>query len=186
MKFAQKLRYEVALRVIGQDLAALLIDSLEIIVEGDDFVVNGIRIAYAAEIPREHKKTLWRKMLSIGRPSAEIRHKSIRESFGRRYTLEDIKRLDETAKSRRNDTAKIQDVLTLAASLRTIGRMVDSGSGRLIKLVKNQDTFALEYEDSNGVPHKDEHSALSLHRSQQTGVALRDTKEKDPWSGADR
>ena len=81
--------------MIGQDLATLLIDSLKIIVEGEDFVVNGIRIAYAPEAPRERKENFWRKMVSIGRPSNEIRHGPIREPFARRYSREDIKHLDE-------------------------------------------------------------------------------------------
>jgi hypothetical protein len=188
MRFVQKtIRCEVALRVIGQDLGTFLIDSLEITVEGEDFAVKGLCFAYTADAPTENREKRWQKLFSIDRRGGEIRHKSIRQPFIRKYTPEDIKRLDETAKERRVDIPQIQGVSTLAHSLRTIGRVVDSSGGRLIKLVKSQDNVTLEYADANGVSHKEEQSSYSLYRKQHSEVSLRETKkEKDLWSGRDR
>lgn len=181
----QKISYEITLHVIGQDLVTLLIDSLEITADGEDFVVKGVRITSTAEAPQEDREKSWLKLFSFGRRSDEIRYKIIHEPFFRRYTPEDIKRLDKIAKSRRIDRAEMQDVLTLAEALRTLGRAVDSGGGQLVRLVKNGDKFALEHKDANGLTHKDEHTTLSLHRSRQTGMDLQQTKEKDPWLGVD-
>jgi hypothetical protein len=172
VNFVQKIRHEVALRVIGQDLAAFVITSLEITLEGEDFVANGVRIARAPEAP------------SILPGYNGIRYELTREPFSRKYTPDDVKNLDEIGKSRRTGIPgmQIQDALTLDQSLRIIGRMVDSSGGRLIKLVKNQYNFALEYQDADGGVHKDEHSSSALSRS-LTEESLREMRKKeDPWS----
>jgi hypothetical protein len=184
VRLVQNIRHEVALRVIGQDLATFVIDSLEITLEGEDFVTKGVRIAHAAEAPRENGEKPWAKLLSTDRRGNGIRYELTREPFSRKYTPDDVKNLDEIGKSRRKGTPEmqIQHVLTLDQSLRIIGRMVDSSGGRLIKLVKNQDNFALEYQDADGVVHKDEHSSLLLARN-LTEESLREMRKKeDPWS----
>lgn len=187
MRLALETSYEVALRAIGQDLATLFVDLLEITIEGDEFAIRGVRVGQSAKAGREGREKLWHRILSMGRRRSGVQHASIREPFVRKYSQREIQRLDENTKLHRSDTPKMQDVSTLADSLRALGRMVDSRRGRLIRLQKNREDFALEYEDVDGVVHKDAHSTFSLHRSQQAGVSLRDPKkEKDPWSGRSR
>ncbi len=168
LKLDQAIRHEVALRVIGQDLATVVINSLEITLEGEDFVTNGVRLARAPEAP------------SFLPGDNGIRYELTREPFSQKYTPDDVKNLDELGKSRRGTLRmQVQHALTLDQSLRIIGRMVDSSGGRLIKLVKNQDSFALEYQDADGVVHKDEHSNLELSRN-LTEESLREMRKENP------
>jgi len=167
-ELAQAIRHEVALRVIGQDLAAYVINALEVTLDGEDFVTNGVRIARPAEAP------------SFLPGDNGIRYELAREPFSRKYTPDDVKNLDEIGKSRRGTPGlQLQHVLTLDQALRLIGRMVDSSGGRLIKLVKNQDSFALEYRDADGGVHKDEHSSSSLSRN-LTEESLREMRQENP------
>jgi hypothetical protein len=167
-ELAQASRHEVALRVIGQDLAAWVISALEITLEGEDFVTNGIRIARPAEAP------------SFLPGDNGIRYELTREPFSRKYTPDDVKNLDEIGKSRRGTPGfQLQHVLTLDRALRLIGRMVDSTGGRLIKLVKNQNSFALEYRDAAGLVHNEEYSSSALSMS-LTDESLREMREEKP------
>jgi hypothetical protein len=149
------LTYAVALRAIGQDLADLLIQSLEITVRGDDvFIAQGYRIAAA-------------------------------EPFERSYTLADIVRLDERGAARQTDDPKTPDASTLAEALRTVGRAVDNKRGRLVKLAKYPRKIEFEYEDENGRVQKEELHGLSVYKSQQDAVSLRSGKERaDVWKNS--
>ncbi len=110
--------YEVALRTVGQDLAALLIESLEITFEGNAFVAQGFGLA-----ARRGERT--------GKEPA-------RESFARRYSAEDIRRLHKLGRKRQTGAVNTPDASSLAESLRTIGRALDSSRGQLIKLSKGE------------------------------------------------
>ncbi|HEY2990171.1 MAG TPA: hypothetical protein VGL11_20830 [Candidatus Binatia bacterium] len=149
------LTYAVALRAIGQDLADLLIQSLEITVQGDDvFIAQGYRIARA-------------------------------EPFERSYTLADLIRLDERGAARQTDDPKTPDASTLAEALRTVGRAVDNKQGRLVKLAKDQRKIKFEYEDENGRVRKEEFHSLLVYQGQQEGLSLRSGKERaDVWKNS--
>jgi len=150
----------IALRAIGLDLAALLIESLEITVEGNAFVAQGFGIA-AGRGERTGKEPA-------------------RESFARRYSAEDIKRLDELGMAQQTKVVKTSDASSLAESLRTIGRALDSSRGQLIKLSKGERQFTLVYKDEKGQAQRQECLGLSLYKSQQEAVSLRG-KKKDIW-----
>lgn len=152
--------YEVALRAVGQDLAALLIESLEITVEGNAFVAQGFGIA-AGRGERTGKEPA-------------------RESFARRYSAEDIRRLHELGRKRQTGAVNTPDASSLAESLRTIGRALDSSRGQLIKLSKGERQFTLVYKDEKGQAQRQEYLGLSVYKSQQEGLSLRD-KKKDIW-----
>jgi hypothetical protein len=152
--------YEVALRTVGQDLAALLIESLEITVEGNAFVAQGFGIA-AGRGERTGKEPA-------------------RESFARRYSAEDIKRLDELGMAQQTKVVKTPDATSLPESLRTIGRVVDSKRGSLVNISKDQRKITFAYKDENGQLQKEDLYSLSLYKGQQEGLSLRG-KKKDAW-----
>lgn len=168
--------YEVALRAIGQDLAALLIESLEITVEDSDFVAQGI--AYSDASSSAGAKGFSRKAKQSA--VTEQPRESLREPFARRYSAEDIKRLDELGLARQTSAVKTPDPSSLPESLRNIGRALDFKRGRLVKLFKDGHKFTLVYEDENGHARREKHYSLSLYKSQQEGLSLRG-KKKDVW-----
>lgn len=158
------IQYQVALRCIGQDLTPLLLESLEISLEDRDFVAQGLRIVSTGQGGR-------------AQPT------SSREAFTRRYAPEEIKRLDELGASRKTGVQSTPDAASLSESLRTVGRMVDSKKGRLIKLSKEQSKITFVYEDENGQAHREDIYSLSVYKGQQEGLSERGTKGEDVWDG---
>jgi hypothetical protein len=133
-----------------------LIESLEITFEDGVFRARGVCFAVGKE--------------------------SSREPFKRSYTPADIHRLDELGSARQTGIPGTPDASSLAESLRTVGRVVDERSGRLIKLVKHERKIAFEYEDGNGELQKQDHYSLSNYKGQQEGMSQRGTKTKeDIW-----
>jgi hypothetical protein len=156
------IQYQVALRCIGQDLTPLVIESLEITLEDRDFVAQGLRIVAATG-----------QGGSAQQPS--------REAFTRRYAPEEIKRLDELSASQKTGVQSTPDAVSLSESLRTVGRMVDSKKGRLIKLSKEQSKITFAYEDENGQAHREDLYSLSVYKGQQEGLSERGTNAEDVW-----
>jgi hypothetical protein len=104
------------------------------------------------------------------------------QPFARKYSAEDVQRLDEMGAMRQKGVLRTPDATSLAESLRTVGKMVDDRKGRLIKLAKDQRKITFEYEDENGDVQQEELYSLSIYKSQQEGLSLRGTrKKKDVW-----
>jgi hypothetical protein len=147
--------YQAALRCIGQDLTAVLLEHLEITVQGREFIVQG----------------------SLAGPGGE--------ALVRRYTPEKIKELDDVGDLRKTGAATTPDVSSLSESLRTVGRIVDSKKGRLIQLTKKQNKVIFVYEDESGQAHREELYSLSIYQAQQEGLMDRGRKTgADVWEEA--
>ncbi len=172
--------FAVALRAIGQDLAPLVIESLEIKFEEQTFTARGRCITYAAEAAPGSDGVMSKAWQSLtGRSARE--QKAALESFTRQYSPENIRRLDELGASHQTGGGKIPDPSSLAESLRTIGRTVDSKNGRLVKLFKGERNVVFIYEDADGT-HTEELYSLALYKSQQEALALRGKiKKPDIW-----
>jgi hypothetical protein len=153
-------KYETALRVIGQDLTPLLLQSVEITVENNAFVAQGAAPA-------------------AGR-GANAQKEPARQPFVRRYSAQDIQRLNEQGRRAQAGGAKTPDASSLAESLRTIGRALDLERRRLVQVVKDGHKFTVVYEDEKGEAHRDECYSLSLYKGQQDGLSRRG-KKKDIW-----
>jgi len=145
------IQYQVALRCIGQDLTPVLLEHLEITVQDRDFIAEGRLIGPGGE------------------------------ALARRYTPEKIKELDDLGDMCKTGVEATPDVSSLSESLRTVGRMVDSKRGRLIKLTKEQIKITYVYEDENGQAHKEELYSLSIYKGQQEALTERGRKAADVW-----
>ena len=154
------IKYETALRVIGQDLTPLMVESVELTIEDNTFVAHGSGLA-------------------AGR-GAKAEKESARRSFVRRYNAQDIQRRNELGRRAQTGVAKTPDASSLAESLRTIGRALDLQHGRLVKVVKDGHKFTVVYQDEKGEAHRDECYSLSLYKGQQDGLSRR-RKKKDTW-----
>lgn len=186
------IQYEIALRAIGQDLANWALESLEITLEGDVFVVHGYRVtsrtATSFETGGGVFERAWQKIRLHGEARDKPRQESFREAFSQKYTPDDITRLERIGMARRSAVPTVPKVSSLAETLRSVGRVLDSKEGQLVSLIKDRNKIDYEYKDSNGVAHREEQGRSLLYRIQQAGIFLRGKKKKtkDPWEGMDR
>ena len=168
------LKYAVALRAIGQDLAGLLIESLEITIEGKAFVVKGNCIA-AAQPKSKSIEVLQKLGRRLGRMTSwsSSPDESSRGAFARRYTAEEIQVLDMLGSARQTGVLKTPDPSSGAETLRTVGRVVDARNGRLLKLSKDQRKITFAYHDEKGRLHKEDIYSLTLYQTQRAALSLR-------------
>jgi hypothetical protein len=196
MKFAQSFKilsstspgaYARALRAIGQDLADLFPESVEIQIFGEQFIVRGqcTQDRLAAKQPKPERKglkdfcadMLARDVLTLTRQA-----KWGTVQFERTYSPEDINRIDEIGMRRRFGVGKIPDIRSLAEMLRTIGRLVDGQAGELTKIHKDARRIVFEYSDGAGRSHNELTSILDLHKLQKSFYEKRSAPVGlDPW-----
>jgi hypothetical protein len=179
--------YEMALRAIGQDLATLVVDSLEIVPDSEAFIARGHCVAFRSGTA-EDNRNLWKKTWEeLWASKHRMRSReSVLEPFLRSYGPEDIRRLDDIGRLRRGHAAILPKASDLADMLRTIGRIVDLSGGRFIKLNRTRDRSGFEYQDAHGALHREEFVRSELFRAQLEGIVLRgSTNKKDPWEQRD-
>jgi len=144
--------YEVALRAVGQDLAALLIESLEINREDKILVARGRSISYAPEgIPKSTEgfaRKAWQSL--TGRRGARENKEPLLEPFERKYSPEISTGWMSWARHGKAAPQTPGTLSSLAEALRTVGRTVDSKGGSLVRLTKGERSITFVYEDGNG------------------------------------
>jgi hypothetical protein len=162
--------YARALRVIGQDLAPLVPETLAIELNGENFVAHGqcakSRASGQNPNPWVSVKKLINKVSDIIRvPNLEPDLELV--PFRRVYNQDDIDRLDAQASSTRGYDSGMPDIYSLGERLRTIGKVIDAHNGRVIKIIKNLHEVNFEYHDSEGRAHKEALSNTALYQLQQ-------------------
>jgi hypothetical protein len=168
--------YARALRVIGQDLAALLPENLAIELSDDNFVANGFCAKSRME---EHAASSWMGVKKlVDRVSDIIRvpnHEPDLEfvSFTRTYSVHDIDRLEHQKSNQRGDNVGMPDIYSLGERLRTIGKVIDAQNGRVVKIFKDLHQIIFEYQDAEGNARKEELSNTELYQLQQRYAAGR-------------
>lgn len=170
--------YARALRAIGQDLTELHPEDLEIQVTGAEFVATGVGLAQPAQEQAKRGNTVqaaWKRLIgketSHSGPAAPLQ----RQRFTRKYTLDDINRVEENHLPARANPNGKPDIYSLGERLRTVGRIVDSCHGTLLRIVKENNSVTFEYRDKDGIDHKEEFSNLALYKYQQRYYAERGT-----------
>jgi len=179
--------YARALRAIGQDLTKLVPHSLELEVVDNDFIVRGQRRAAQSRPAENTNPGVWHRLQN------KVGHREPHQSaplllkFERKYTPDDVTRLDEAGAPRRRGPEKPPDISGLAEKLRMIGRIVNAKSGRLTKVIDDMDSVTVEYRDEQGNLHSEKYSMLALYKIQQNYYGERGTFEPvDLWRGFDR
>jgi len=179
--------YAPALRAIGQDLAELIPESVEIQVYGERFVVRG-QCAKDRPATREGKpqrkglKDFCADLLSRDVSTLSRRAKSGTVPFERTYFPQDVHRIDEIGMSRRFGKGKRPDIRSLAELLRTIGRLVDGQAGTLTKIQKDARRIVFEYSDGAGESHLEMMSIPDLYKLQKSYYEEREAPVAlDPW-----
>lgn len=118
------------------------------------------------ETPKPGRKSL-KEILAQDITTWAPEAKSDIASFTRTYDAEDIARSNEIGRQHRTGGEKIPDIHSLGEILRTVGRVLESEGGRLVKIVKDRREVALEYVNRDGKYCKQELSTLDLRKVQQ-------------------
>ncbi len=196
MKFAESFKilastapgaYARALRAIGQDLADLFPESVEIQIVGEKFVVRGqcTQDRLAAKQPQPQRKGLkdfCTDMLARDVSTLTRQARSATVQFDRTYTPDDVNQIDEIGMRRRFGVGKIPDIRSLAEMLRTIGRLVDGQAGVLTKIHKDARRIDFEYSDGAGKTHNELMSIPDLYKLQKSFYEKRSAPVGlDPW-----
>ena len=167
--------YARVLRAIGQDLADLFPNQLEIEQKERTFVVQ-VRCdrkrseskapIQPAEAPKTGVRGFFHKLntIRVDKPpeKAEI------VTVNRSYSPIDISRIDEAGLQRRIQLGKIPDIHDLGEALRTIGRIIDAEQGRLVRLFRDQRRVSFEYIARGGGTKKVEMTRTELIKIHQS------------------
>lgn len=177
------------LRVIGQDLAELFPQQIEVYYQDQSFEVRvrcDRKRAEKKSPPAEksplknafHKLATYR--LDKAPDGADI------AVFEHRYNANEIGQLDRVGMHRRNQAGKIPDINNLGEALRTIGRIIDAQGGQLIRILKDSRRVVFDYNDKQGAPQKIEMTRSELFKVQQSYYEKRSgSGGVDLWKGQD-
>jgi hypothetical protein len=173
-----------ALRVIGQDLADLFPEILEIERQGENFIVRGqcARSRLESKAPgsgwNSFKEFLSRDVTTL---AGETKIQSV--AFERNYNANDVLQLDESGIRHRAGLKKIPDIRSLGEILRTVGRLIDGENGRLIRFMKDRRRIVFDYEQNDGARCNQEATSMELYKLQQKYYELRGKKTfTDLWN----
>jgi hypothetical protein len=161
-----------ALRVIGQDLAALLPENVAIELDGNRFVAHGlcaktrIEDQTPAEVLTRVKKLFGKMAAAIIGPATRAPDLEF-GPFTRTYNVDDIDHLDGEGTDRRGHVSDLPDIYTLGGRLRTIGKVIDAHNGRIIRIFKDLHQIVFEYRDADGQTRKEELNNTELYQLQQ-------------------
>lgn len=181
--------YARALRVIGQDLAELFPQQVDIDYKGDSFEVRVQCDRKRAEkrIPQVEKSGLRNVIRKLANYRLDKAPEGIESAtIEQTYDAAEVNRLDEAGLHLRTQSGKVPDINSLGETLRTIGRMIDAEDGRLIRIFKDQRRVAFEYVDKSGAMRKVEMTRSELFKVQQSYYDKRGgQKSIDTWKGRD-
>jgi hypothetical protein len=184
--------YERALRAIGQDLANLFPQQLEIEYHADNFEVHVRCDRKRAEkksppVQKSGLRNVLHKLATyeLGKPSSAKPSKEAEiATFARTYSPDDINQLNESGMRRRAQAGKIPDIRNLSEALRTVGRIIDAEEGRLIKVFRDLNRIAFEAVNKEGATRKAEMTHAELYKLQQQYYKKRgDSVSVDVWKG---
>jgi hypothetical protein len=179
--------YARALRAIGRDMAKLVPHSLELEVVENDFIVRGQVSAAQSRVAENANPSVWQRLQKKDGQQEPQQSAPLLLPFERKYTPEDVTRLDETGAARRRGPDKPPEISGLAEKLRMIGRIVNAQSGRLSKVIDDMDSVTVEYYDEQGEFRSEKYSMLALYKIQQNYYGQRGSfKPVDLWRGFDR
>jgi hypothetical protein len=139
----ESLNYAQVLRTIGQMPEGLIIQSLELKIEGEDLTVSASKARQRRQPAREKSlRVFWERLRGTGartdKPSS-----GVVELY---YTAADIDRMDSEGRARRGHTAGTPEPHSLSQVLRAVGAFVDQQHGHLLTVRKENLDIGLEYD----------------------------------------
>src|ERR1051325_11518109 len=152
--------FAMALRVIGQDLAELFPQQIEVFYQNATFDVRVRCDRKRAErktpaVAKSGLKNVFHKLATYRLDKAEDGTDTA--IFEHEYNSDEIGRLDRAGIHRRTQAGKVPDINNLGEALRTIGRIVDAQGGQLIRILKDPRRIIFDYKDKQG--RSEEHTS---------------------------
>jgi hypothetical protein len=141
------LSYALALRAIGQSLEAQQTKDFDLSVIETGFVVRENK-------PRYLK---WRRTIRTNGVEKALDLSDVH------FSVDDIARLNQSGKERRQTPAQTPDFYVLSQTLRTVGGFVDRRGFRLLDLSHRSSKLILRLEQSEGRRLIETHTIASLH-----------------------
>ncbi|HEX5606912.1 MAG TPA: hypothetical protein VFY96_10385 [Candidatus Binatia bacterium] len=181
--------FAMALRAIGQDLAELFPQQIELYYQNETFDVR-----VRCDRKRAEKKTpaaAKSGLKNVIHKLATYRLDKAADGtdiavFEHHYNSEEIGRLDRGGIHRRSQAGKVPDINNLGEALRTIGRIVDAQGGQLVRILKDPRRIVFDYKDKQGTSHNKEMTRSELFKVQQSYYEKRSgSGGVDPWKGQD-
>ena len=154
--------YAQTLRLIGQDLEELPIETFELEVDKSVFIVRGEIVVSETEPKSSAPQPqtgffpgLWRSKPIFSQPCLQI------QAIERCYTAADLERFAKEGRSHSSDEKS--DFYKPGEFLRTIGSYLDTKRGRLLKLYKDGQQVTLHYETAHGEKRTEPQSMASFY-----------------------
>jgi hypothetical protein len=161
--------YAQLLRAIGQALETLNIQSFEIEPVGGDFFIRGNVLLTNAELldgqltHDKLRRAIWGKLPHENGKDTDATSPTVHSPVELLYGVKDIERLEEEGRSKRVDPHGTANPSSLSQVLRCIGAYLNQKRARLLKLSREAETVAVEYETSLGTTIKEILSLSDLY-----------------------
>ena len=168
--------FEITLRAIGQALEALGVESFELFLEGDTFVVYG----GTNSSPVKEKKASKRFQL-FGRNKSKLKSRRGFYFSGMRFQERDIEHLDRQGKDIRISAERCPDTNSISNGLRMIGAHIDNAGMSLLGVVGHDGHFTVWHRNRSGGELKQIFTKANLYDlwvhlyKQRTGMPLKQT-----------
>ena len=137
------------LRAVGQLLEPLQLDSFALRVENDGIFVRAQkhRQRQATPPPDVSLRDVWQLLRSKKVESVDAPQPSL-EILERRYTQDEISRMDSEGRSQRKTAAGRPDAYAVSQILRAVGAFVDQKQGCLLGVTNDGTDIAIEFESA--------------------------------------
>jgi hypothetical protein len=164
--------YAQLLRAIGQALETLNIQSFEMEPVGGDFFIRGNVLLTSAELLDgqltydELRRAIWGKLPHENGGSGEdtdATSPTVHSPVELLYGVKDVERLEEEGRSKRVNPQGTANPSSLSQVLRCIGAYLNQKRARLLKLSREAETVAVEYQTSLGTTIKEILSLSDLY-----------------------
>jgi hypothetical protein len=164
--------YAQLLRAIGQALETLNIQSFEMEPVGGDFFIRGNVLLTSAELLDgqltydELRRAIWGKLPHENGGNGEdtdATSPTVHSPVELLYGVKDVERLEEEGRSKRVNPHGTANPSSLSQVLRCIGAYLNQKRARLLKLSREAETVAVEYETSLGTTIKEILSLSDLY-----------------------
>lgn len=164
--------YAQPLRAIGQALETLNMQNFEMEPVGEDFFIRGVMPTTSAELLDDQlaydklRRAIWGKLPVANGESGDpgnATNLTVQSPVELLYGLKDVERLEEEGRSKRTNPHGTANPSSLSQVLRCIGAYLNQKRARLVKLSREAESVAVEYETSLGTNMKESLTLSDLY-----------------------
>lgn len=161
--------YEQVLRTIGQALEKDHLQNFELIPVGNGFHIRGTAAALVETSIADRTASQVRSPLNKlphhgnGDENSALAAESAKAPVEFHFTSQDVQQLEVEGRGHRVDGHLMANAASLSQVLRCLGAYLNQKRARLLRLTRDGETVALEYETSLGSQIKEAFSAQGLY-----------------------